>query len=95
MSELKPAKKSRGVVTMIGVGTVAAALIALGLVASYKVQQAASQNTEDVPAIAVLPFENVGKPDGKEFADGMTEEITNRIASLHGLRVIGRQSAKG
>jgi serine/threonine-protein kinase len=92
---LAPAKKSRGIVTMLGVGAGAAVLIALALLASYKVQQAATQKRDEVPAIAVLPFENVGRPDGKEFADGMTEEITNRLASLHGLRVIGRQSAKG
>jgi serine/threonine-protein kinase len=46
-----------------------------------------------VPAIAVLPFENRGRPEGQEFTDGMTEEITNRLTSVRGLRVIGRQSA--
>jgi len=91
---LAPARKSRGIVTMLGAGVGAAALVALALFASYKVQRAATQQRDEVPALAVLPFENVGRADGKEFADGMTEEITNRLASLHGLRVIGRQSAK-
>src|SRR5688500_5273991 len=48
-----------------------------------------------VPAIAVLPFENRGRAEGQEFTDGMTEEITNRLSSVAGLRVIGRQSARG
>ena len=48
----------------------------------------------EVQALAVMPFENVGRKEGQEFTDGMTEEITNRLASLQGLRVIGRQSMK-
>jgi serine/threonine-protein kinase len=53
----------------------------------------AAETASVVPAIAVLPFENRGRPEGKEFTDGMTEEITNRLTSVRGLRVIGRQSA--
>ena len=79
---------------MLVVGAGAAALIALALFASNKVEQEALRKKQVMPALVVLPFENVGRKDGQEFADGMTEEITNRLASLHGLRVIGRQSAK-
>ena len=46
------------------------------------------------PRVAVLPFENGGAPDDAYFVDGMTEAITNRLASISGLSVIGRQSAK-
>jgi TolB-like protein/Tfp pilus assembly protein PilF len=45
------------------------------------------------PRIAVLPFENLGDPDDEYFADGMTEEITSRLAVVRGLRVISRTSA--
>ena len=48
----------------------------------------------DEPRLAVLPFENGGAPDDAYFVDGMTEAITNRLASISGLSVIGRQSAK-
>jgi serine/threonine-protein kinase len=91
---LPHAKKSRSVLQMIVVGAAAAALITLAVLGSNKIRKAALQKKDVTPAIAVLPFENVGRKDGQEFADGMTEEITNRLASLHGLRVIGRQSAK-
>ena len=30
--------------------------------------------------IVVLPFENLGAPEDEYFADGMTEEITSRLA---------------
>src|SRR2546427_8311334 len=43
--------------------------------------------------LAVLPFENLGRPEDEYFADGMTEEVTARLAGLHGLGVIGRTSA--
>jgi TolB-like protein/Flp pilus assembly protein TadD/predicted Ser/Thr protein kinase len=44
-------------------------------------------------SLAVLPFENLGNPDDAYFADGMTDEITARLASIHGLRVTSRTSA--
>jgi len=45
------------------------------------------------PMIVVLPFENLGTPKDEYFADGMTEEITSRLAVVSGLRVISRTSA--
>jgi serine/threonine-protein kinase len=44
--------------------------------------------------VAVLPFENLGRPEDAYFADGITEEIGNRLTGLSGLRVIARSSAK-
>jgi TolB-like protein/Tfp pilus assembly protein PilF len=43
--------------------------------------------------VAVLPFKNLGAPGDQYFADGLTEEITSRLAGLSGLRVISRTSA--
>lgn len=43
--------------------------------------------------LAVLPFENLGTPDQEYFADGLTEEVTNRLSGLSGLGVIARTSA--
>ncbi len=50
--------------------------------------------TDSTPSLAVLPFENLGMPDDSYFVEGMTEEISSRLGSLPGLRLIGRQSAK-
>jgi serine/threonine protein kinase/Tfp pilus assembly protein PilF len=44
--------------------------------------------------LVVLPFENLGPPGDEYFADGITEEITSRLAALQGLAVISRTSAK-
>ncbi|NIN53122.1 MAG: protein kinase, partial [Nitrososphaeria archaeon] len=43
--------------------------------------------------LVVLPFKNLGPPGDGYFADGITEEITSRLASLQGLGVISRTSA--
>jgi len=43
--------------------------------------------------LVVLPFENLGLPEDEYFADGITEEITSRLAALHELGVISRSSA--
>ncbi|MCH7879806.1 MAG: tetratricopeptide repeat protein, partial [candidate division Zixibacteria bacterium] len=43
--------------------------------------------------LVVLPFENLGLPDDEYFADGITDEITSRLAVVKGLRVISRTSA--
>ena len=46
----------------------------------------------DRKMVAVLPFENLGATEDEYFADGITEEITARLAGLHGLGVISRTS---
>jgi serine/threonine protein kinase/Tfp pilus assembly protein PilF len=43
--------------------------------------------------IVVLPFENLGPPEEEYFADGLTDAITARLAVVHALDVISRQSA--
>ena len=43
--------------------------------------------------IVILPFENLGPPEDGYFADGITEEVTSRLAALQGLGVISRTSA--
>jgi serine/threonine-protein kinase len=45
-----------------------------------------------VKKLAVLFFENVGPPDDEYFANGITDAITARLAVIHGLGVISRQS---
>ena len=47
----------------------------------------------DIPRLLVLPMENLGNAEDDYFADGVTDEITSRLAGLSGLRVIARQTA--
>ena len=68
-------------------------VIAIGALA-FKSMIGRHPSNQLSPRLAVLPFENGGAPADAYFADGMTEAITTRLASISGLSVIGRQSAK-
>jgi TolB-like protein/tetratricopeptide (TPR) repeat protein len=41
----------------------------------------------------VLPFDNIGRPEDAYFADGITEEVRGKLASIPGLRVTARSSS--
>jgi serine/threonine-protein kinase len=73
------------------------AILALAVIASYgvisRVIGPAGAGATEPPRLAVLPFENLGGTEDEYFADGITEELTSRIAEISGLRVISRQSA--
>jgi DNA-binding SARP family transcriptional activator/TolB-like protein/Flp pilus assembly protein TadD len=47
----------------------------------------------NVPRLVVLPFQNLGGDEDEYFANGITDEITGRLAQVSGLRVISRTSA--
>ncbi|MGH7416724.1 MAG: hypothetical protein ACREKB_02975, partial [Candidatus Rokuibacteriota bacterium] len=77
---------------------VAIALVALGLGIAVLGRRWYRVGATDLPlsddrVVAVLPFKNLGAAADQYFADGLTEEITSRLASLSGLRVISRTSA--
>jgi serine/threonine-protein kinase len=56
-----------------------------------------SHGRDDSPAgtkrLAVLPFENLGASEDEYFADGVTDEVRGKLASLSGLQVIARSSS--
>jgi eukaryotic-like serine/threonine-protein kinase len=46
------------------------------------------------PALAVLPFENVGAADDAYFATGVSDELASRLTSVAGVRVISPGSTR-
>ncbi|MFQ5751067.1 MAG: serine/threonine protein kinase, partial [bacterium] len=74
-------------------------IMALGLLALIAgISYVFLRETSQKPAngrqrIVVLPFENLGPPEDAYFADGITEEITSRLAAIRSLGVISRNSA--
>jgi len=70
-----------------------AVVVVAGMVILYSGIKMPMLPTEST-LLVVLPFENLGPPGDEYFADGITEEITSRLAALHGLAVISRTSAK-
>ena len=57
-------------------------------------EPATPAQTANDKSVAVLPFVNMSAdPDNEFFADGLSEEILNRLAQVSALRVIGRSSS--
>src|SRR4029453_1037229 len=52
-----------------------------------------SEHDGSVKRLAVLPFENLGGPDDEYFADGVTDEIRGKLASVPSLQVTASRSA--
>jgi TolB-like protein len=58
------------------------------------VETGARPKAAQVPSVAVLPFDNLSADkDLSYLADGIVEEVLNRLARVAGLRVIGRTSS--
>ena len=74
-----------------GVVVVVVAVAAL-IVTKPWITETATDQPEKI-MLVVLPFENLGDPEDEYFADGITDEITSRLASVHNLGVISRTSA--
>ncbi|MGH7517330.1 MAG: protein kinase domain-containing protein [Gemmatimonadales bacterium] len=71
------------------------ALMALGVVSWRATHPTIRPSAHPpIPVVAVLPFKSLGPPEDQYFADGLTEEITSRLAGVSGLRVISRTSAE-
>jgi len=68
-------------------------LIGVGVLFAWRRHSAASGGTSDAGTLAVLPFENLGDSTDAYFADGITDEIRGKLATLHGLRVIASGSS--
>ena len=82
-------KRAAAVVALVGV-----ALLAGGWFLVHAALGARTAVDARTPKrLVVLPFANLGPAEEEYFTDGITEEITTRLASVERLRVIGRTSA--
>ena len=94
----KPTPSREITVTFKKPWAIIAALIAVAVVVGvaflYFSREAPVPPSPETKMLAILPFENLGPAEDEYFADGLTEELTSRIAALHGLGVISRTSAK-
>jgi len=71
----------------------ATAIIALSIIATlFILEQRAGPASEKI-RLVVLPFQNLGPEQEEYVADGITHEITTRLAGIHRLGVIARESA--
>jgi eukaryotic-like serine/threonine-protein kinase len=67
-------------------------LLALGAFAGWRRFHTIPRPTSG-GRVAVLPFENLGRPDDEYFVSGLADEITDHLATIPGLAVVARSSA--
>jgi len=77
-----------GVAAALGLGVVVGA----GLL-WQRSHHAGDPGTAGPRRLAVLPFENLGRPEDEYFADGMTDEVRGKLAALPALSVVARTSS--
>ena len=71
-------------------------LVAVVLVGAIGIQRftgTSEDADQEMPMLAVLPFENLGDPADAYFADGITDEILTRLLSVPDIGVIARESS--
>jgi eukaryotic-like serine/threonine-protein kinase len=65
--------------------------VLFGWLRSHRAVEPAGPGTTKL--LAVLPFENLGDSTDEYFADGITDEVRGKLATLSGLKVIASSSA--
>jgi non-specific serine/threonine protein kinase len=75
-------------------GAAAIILVALFFLVVYPhyFESVSDEAKPGVKKLAVLFFENLGPSEDEYFANGITDAITARLAGIHGLGIISRQS---
>ncbi|MHC4556404.1 MAG: protein kinase domain-containing protein [Planctomycetota bacterium] len=92
-TSLKPQVTARHKLRTTAIIVVAAFVIILTLIAVQHILKKEVQPSFKEIRLVVLPFENLGSTEDEYFADGITDAITARLAGIHGLSIISRQSA--
>ncbi len=87
-----PAKSKSKMPLMISSIAILSAL-AFGAIKFWPSNASVTNDSAAIKKIAILPFENLGRAEDEYFADGITDEITSRLANLSGLGVISRTSS--
>jgi len=87
-----PARRRVSLGLVAGAAVVVAGL-AIGAALLLRPRPTAPRDAAGPTRIAVLPFENQGAAEDAYFADGMTDEVRTKLASLPGLAVIARSSS--
>ncbi len=84
-----PPRRRYRAAAFMGFGAVAATALLFALGNADR-----RDDAPEAPRIAVLPFQNLGASEDGYFSDGITEEITSRLAMIPRLSVISRTSAE-
>jgi serine/threonine-protein kinase len=68
-------------------------VLGLGVLFGWLHRRGPEPGAAGVKTLAVLPFENLGRPDDEYFADGVTDAVRGKLTSLAGLQVTASNSS--
>jgi eukaryotic-like serine/threonine-protein kinase len=68
-------------------------LLGLGILFGWNRTRSAAAPGGGLQRVAVLPFDNLATPDKVYFAEGITDEIRGKLATVPGLQVTARTSS--
>ncbi|HEY7505170.1 MAG TPA: protein kinase [Gemmatimonadales bacterium] len=83
---------SRRPALLLGLGFLLGLGVLFGWLRSHRGAELTGPGTPRL--LAVLPFENLGDSTDEYFADGITDEVRGKLATLQGLKVIASSSAR-
>jgi serine/threonine protein kinase/Flp pilus assembly protein TadD len=91
--QTKPHQPSKRGIVFAG-AAVLAVLFAIGAIAWYEKHSGGQSTVVGFkPSVAVLPLQNLSaEPDSAYFSDGMTDEITTKLAKIEGIDVVSHSS---
>ena len=87
------AAPQRGRRATLAAAGLAIAALAVGATGVLVWRRARSAGEAEPRMLVVLPIKNLGAPTDQYFADGLTDEITSRLAGISGLGVISSSTA--
>jgi eukaryotic-like serine/threonine-protein kinase len=87
----RPSGRRAPLTLALGIGFVLGLGVLFGWLRSHGSVEPTGPGTTRL--LAVLPFENLGDSTDEYFADGITDEVRGKLATLGGLKVIASSSA--
>jgi serine/threonine-protein kinase len=93
VSTPRPRRGTWAALAIVAVTVVGGALFWRSRAAETSQTPTATPNVPAAQRIAVLPFENLGRPEDAYVVDGITDEIRGKLAGVPGLQVIARASS--
>jgi serine/threonine-protein kinase len=89
----RPERRVPVAATSLGLGFLLGLGLLFGWLRSRGPGETGSADAAGPKLLAVLPFENLGDSADAYFADGITDEVRGKLATLSGLQVIASTSA--
>jgi serine/threonine-protein kinase len=91
--EVTPARTPRRPIPIAAITLGLGFVIGLGVLFAWRRSHGSTEESAGPKRLAVLPFENLGDSADAYFADGITDELRGKLATVPGLEVVASRSS--